>query len=277
MLRKCLPAVGLLALAACGLVLTPAPGQAAPRGGFHGGWHGGGWHGGGWHGGGWHGGWHGGWSGYRGGFYGRGWAPRYYGHSYYPWGLGFGLGYYPSYLYGGYSPSFSYGVVTTPYVPGYVAPGPGVTAEADYPPSSGGASGGIPADAETAPAAATARVTVVVPDANAQVWFNGVLTRPTGTRREFVSPPLAPGRDYTYEVRARWSEGGRRFDQTKTVLVRAGEHVLVNFTNTAPQPEAPQPRPLPPETEPSEPRPLPPRTEASEPQPLPPEDGPAQP
>jgi uncharacterized protein (TIGR03000 family) len=83
-----------------------------------------------------------------------------------------------------------------------------------------------------APAAAsanTARVTVELPDPNAEVWFNGSPTRQRGATREFVSPAIQPDHDYSYDVRARWNEGGRMVDQTRTVHVQAGGSVMVNF------------------------------------------------
>jgi uncharacterized protein (TIGR03000 family) len=64
---------------------------------------------------------------------------------------------------------------------------------------------------ETAPSdrsdARPAKFILWVP-ADAEVWFNGVPTKQTGTRREFVTPPLDPGGDYSYRLRVRWNEGG---------------------------------------------------------------------
>lgn len=57
----------------------------------------------------------------------------------------------------------------------------------------------------------------------AQIWFEGQPTVQKGDLRLFTSPPLTPGKDYTYTVRISWVEYGRQVSQTGLVLVRAGE------------------------------------------------------
>jgi uncharacterized protein (TIGR03000 family) len=74
-----------------------------------------------------------------------------------------------------------------------------------------------------------ADVEVMVPE-NAALWFDGVPTRQTGAQRAFVSPPLTPGRDYTYEVHARWIEDGRTVDRTRRIQVRANTRTDVDMT-----------------------------------------------
>jgi uncharacterized protein (TIGR03000 family) len=74
----------------------------------------------------------------------------------------------------------------------------------------------------------TANVTVNVP-ADAQVWFDDNATTSTGGVRQYVSPPLTPGKGYTYEVRARWIDNGKEVTQTQQVEVRAGANVRVTF------------------------------------------------
>src|SRR5262249_10294447 len=73
-----------------------------------------------------------------------------------------------------------------------------------------------------------AHVTLKVP-ANAEVWFEGTKTTTTGAVREFESPPLTPGRRYTYQVRARWKENGHEVTQTQKVEVTAGAHANASF------------------------------------------------
>jgi uncharacterized protein (TIGR03000 family) len=58
---------------------------------------------------------------------------------------------------------------------------------------------------------------------DAQIWFEGEPTVQKGDLRLFTSPPLAPGKGYTYTVRVSWIESGRRVNQTGLVPVRAGE------------------------------------------------------
>jgi uncharacterized protein (TIGR03000 family) len=73
-----------------------------------------------------------------------------------------------------------------------------------------------------------AYVNVGVP-AGADLWFQGVLTPLTGNSRDFITPPIQPDRQYTYEIHARWVEGGREVEQTKSVMFRAGDRLTVNF------------------------------------------------
>jgi uncharacterized protein (TIGR03000 family) len=73
-----------------------------------------------------------------------------------------------------------------------------------------------------------ANLTVTVP-ADAELWFDGTKTVSTGPVRLFHSPPLEPGRRYTYDIRARWQEDGRDVTQTQTVPVTAGADHNVSF------------------------------------------------
>ena len=85
--------------------------------------------------------------------------------------------------------------------------------------------------AGTAASSNTALVTVYVPRAGAEVWFGDSATQQTGTVRQFQSPPLTPGRDYTYRITARWTgPDGRPVVQARDVTVRAGSQVTVDFT-----------------------------------------------
>jgi uncharacterized protein (TIGR03000 family) len=74
-----------------------------------------------------------------------------------------------------------------------------------------------------------AHLNIKVP-ATAQVWFDGKKTTGKGQVREFRSPPLETGYDYTYEIRVRWAEGGREITQTRKVNVTAGARQEVDFT-----------------------------------------------
>jgi uncharacterized protein (TIGR03000 family) len=72
---------------------------------------------------------------------------------------------------------------------------------------------------------APAVINATVP-ADAQVWIDGTATTQTGTQRVFTSPPLATGKTYSYQVRV--VSGDR--DDTRKVVVQAGQRVAVNFT-----------------------------------------------
>ena len=75
-------------------------------------------------------------------------------------------------------------------------------------------------------------LSVQVP-ADATVWVQGAATKQTGTTREFISPPLDPGRDYTYTVKAQWKSGDQNVEQTQTVTVRAGDRSGLLFLSGA--------------------------------------------
>jgi uncharacterized protein (TIGR03000 family) len=72
------------------------------------------------------------------------------------------------------------------------------------------------------------RVNVSVP-ANAQITFDGAKTMQTGAIRAFVSPPVAPGRDYIYSVTAKWQQGGKEVTRTQRITVHAGDVIHVSF------------------------------------------------
>jgi uncharacterized protein (TIGR03000 family) len=152
----------------------------------------------------------------------------------YPYGLGYGGyygGYYPS--YGGsyasdYYPQDYYSAPAASY---YSPPSPSVYNVAD-PNARGGAAQQDP----------IAHVMVKVP-ADAEVWFGSGKTQQTGAQREFVSPALTPGKDYSYEVKARWTQDGKEVVQTRQIDVAAGAWKVVDFTKPAPeQLEPPKPK-----------------------------------
>jgi uncharacterized protein (TIGR03000 family) len=72
------------------------------------------------------------------------------------------------------------------------------------------------------------RINVSVP-ASAQITFDGAKTRQTGAIRAFVSPPVAPDRDYYYNVTAKWQQGGREVTRTQHITVHAGDVINVRF------------------------------------------------
>jgi len=232
--------VSTAALLAMGIfALTPSV-QAQHHGGSG---HGGGGHGGGhvssgahWSGGGAH--WSGGhnaghWSGgavnhggyYHGGYYGHyGYRP-YYGYGYWPY-YAFGLG---SYLLP-YANNYSNSYYSTPYydsAPYYdtYSDQSSVTPSYTYP----------SAQPElVVPAALNqARLEVIVPDPNAEVWIQGARTTTTGTRRVYVSPALSSGASYTYTVKGAWSRNGGVVTEQRNVPVTAGTTAVVDFTRPA--------------------------------------------
>jgi uncharacterized protein (TIGR03000 family) len=93
-----------------------------------------------------------------------------------------------------------------------------------------------PPPAARKPADARAYVTLMVPE-GAEVWFEGKKTTATGIVREFRSPPLDPGYQYSYDVRVRWRQKGEDMTQTRQVIVTAGADVVLDFLQ--PPPPAP--------------------------------------
>jgi len=149
-------------------------------------------------------GWGGGW----------GWPGYYSGGYYYP-------NYYPSYAYypdDSYYPDYSSGYVASPS-----------DYQSLYPPAE-----------SAAPNAAVLLNIFVAP--NAELWIGDTKMTTTGSERQYVSPPLTPGRQYAYDIRARWTNGnGQVVDQTRHVPVQAGAVVNVDFS-------MPEKAPLPPAT-----------------------------
>jgi uncharacterized protein (TIGR03000 family) len=149
---------------------------------------------------------------YHGGYYHNG---NYYHHSYgygYPY-LSLGIYSYPSYGYGGYySPSTAY-YNGNYYIPSdstqsnYYTPTPTPTTEA---------------------ADNRARIVVRIP-ADAALWVDGDPTQQTGSQREFVTPPLAPGDTFTYTLKGRWMQGDQPVEKTIKVDVRANQTSVADF------------------------------------------------
>lgn len=88
----------------------------------------------------------------------------------------------------------------------------------------------LPADV-TAPAPGGCLIlSVKVPQPAAEVLVDGVPTAQTGTDRVFESPPLDGGKEYRYEMTARWVEGGVLVERKKVASGRPGDVVRVDFT-----------------------------------------------
>jgi uncharacterized protein (TIGR03000 family) len=242
MFKRWVPRIAVLALVVVALLCTPGLVQAQRYGGY---W------GGGW------GGWGSGWGGARfydgRGYYGN-WGyhwPRYYGFYGSSWPYS---GYYGSYWpYSGYYvsswPYSGYYGSSWPYY-GYYGFAPSDVAMSYYwdsPPSSSSVpsyyDSGNPSmndrpattnysygSSQQTEEKKRVLVDVKVPKADAEIWFEGKKTNQTGTARQFSSPLLTPGRDYTYAIRARWVEDGKEVNRTRRVDVHAGDHVTVDFT-----------------------------------------------
>jgi uncharacterized protein (TIGR03000 family) len=79
----------------------------------------------------------------------------------------------------------------------------------------------------------SAHVRVIVPP-DANVWFNGMPTQQCGVERAFVSPPLNPGQDYTYDIAAQWINNGQPVAERRTIHVHANEYAVLDLTGPPP-------------------------------------------
>jgi uncharacterized protein (TIGR03000 family) len=83
----------------------------------------------------------------------------------------------------------------------------------------------------TKPAARTpATLRVLMPAAAAILTVDGLATRQTGLTRAFESPPIEPGKDYTYTVVAQWMPNNyTTVIRTRVVPIKAGETTEVDL------------------------------------------------
>jgi uncharacterized protein (TIGR03000 family) len=163
------------------------------------------------------------------GYYGR----SYYGGGYYGGGYylgGWGLGYSPFYRsYGyGYAPSYYDG---TPGYSNYAEPAPVV-------PTTQVQQSFYPTQGQD-----FVSLKVLVPIADAKVWFQNQATTEQGMQRLFHSPALTPNQNFTYTIKARWMENGQAVNQERRVNVQAGQNITVSFRENRQDYEAvPMPR-----------------------------------
>lgn len=139
------------------------------------------------------------------------------GHGNIPGGDGFtpGYGYYP----GNNIPHSTYPWLTGPDVPDYTRLKHGESLRPGLPIVAG-------------PDQTTALLSVHVP-ADAGVWIDGAPTSQRGDWRSFATPPLESGQVFSYEVRARWQVEGKEVERTRTVQVRSGDRLTIDFSAAA--------------------------------------------
>lgn len=73
------------------------------------------------------------------------------------------------------------------------------------------------------------KIRVLLPTAEAKLYFDDTLTKATGAERSFRSPALEAGKRYTYKVVARWMENGREVAHEAQIAFRAGEDLMIDF------------------------------------------------
>jgi uncharacterized protein (TIGR03000 family) len=84
--------------------------------------------------------------------------------------------------------------------------------------------------ADPAPEKRPVEITMHVPP-DAQVWIDRNKTTSTGSTRLFGCPPIPRGRNYTYNIVARWTENGRSVEKKRQITFRAGDHIYLNLAS----------------------------------------------
>ncbi|MCI0456800.1 MAG: TIGR03000 domain-containing protein [Gemmataceae bacterium] len=73
-----------------------------------------------------------------------------------------------------------------------------------------------------------AEILVYIP-APARLTIDGRETSQTGEQRRFVTPPLAPGRKFSYTLKATWTEGNRQIVRMAVARVEAGKETTIDL------------------------------------------------
>lgn len=169
------------------------------------------------------------------------WGGRYgnFGPSYGTYG-GFNNGYYPGnngFFPGNNAWGWSAQSTTPLYFPGWVVSGQSTNSvfarNAMYPAVAVPANSpllfvGGTSDAAAAPSRAD--VVILAPTESARIYLEGQLTAQTGFERRFTTPPLQNGKQYVYDVEARWTDAqGQPRSARQTVSFRPGDVVSVAF------------------------------------------------
>ena len=85
------------------------------------------------------------------------------------------------------------------------------------------------------PAGSGAQIQMRLPNPEATVSFDGAETKQKGLMRLFTTPALDG--TYSYKVTATWEQNGQRMMRERTVSVRPGATVMVDFTAERPGPK----------------------------------------
>jgi uncharacterized protein (TIGR03000 family) len=74
-----------------------------------------------------------------------------------------------------------------------------------------------------------AMIRVMVPNPDAEIWFDNTPTKQRGIDRMFRSPPLDGNGRYSYTIKGKWMDNGRAIEQERSVQVQPGQPVMVDF------------------------------------------------
>jgi len=150
---------------------------------------------------------------------------RYGGYGMGNWG-GWGTG-YSGYVLGGGMPVIG-GYASSPMISGYGTPIAGLNGTIVNP----GMTQSFYSNPAVANQANEATIVVHLPQ-EANLTIDGQPTQSRSATRTFHSPPLDPGKTYTYTLRAESNRDGNFINAKKTIEVRAGQRteVTLNFEN----------------------------------------------
>jgi uncharacterized protein (TIGR03000 family) len=59
--------------------------------------------------------------------------------------------------------------------------------------------------------------------AAADVWFNGEKAAGAGEEHTLISRALKPGERFTFDVKGRWTAGGKTYESKRTVTLGSGD------------------------------------------------------
>jgi len=133
-------------------------------------------------------------------------------------------------MYASASPCCGTSYATMPGQPGYAVGG--MPPVAMPMPATGSTTGsGVVTAGGTGTAVGQAgTITVMVPTADAQVWFEDTALPQTGKERTFKAPIPNDGQSHTYNIKARWTnESGKAVEKTVQVTVKAGQTSTADF------------------------------------------------
>jgi uncharacterized protein (TIGR03000 family) len=90
-----------------------------------------------------------------------------------------------------------------------------------------------PSDTLVSSSPRPARITVNLPT-DARLYIDNVFCPLTSSTRSFPTPPLQPGREFSYTLRAEVTRDGQTRVQSQRITVGAGRQVNVEFNNFGP-------------------------------------------
>jgi uncharacterized protein (TIGR03000 family) len=86
-----------------------------------------------------------------------------------------------------------------------------------------------------APAQVKSKLTVLLPQDDAELLIEGQPTKATGEKRVFETPPLEAGKAFEYKLEAKWAPNNyTRITRTRTVTFKGGEELTVDLAKEDP-------------------------------------------